>query len=158
MTDPAQPDPAVAQYSVELDLAPSGVWELLTDARALGSWYAFGGAAIEATPGGTIALSWEEGQQYTGRVEQADRPTRFSYRLPQETDVEVTPTNSTLVQFLVTERPDGTGSTLTVRESGFDELDEKYYREFPGRTALMAWMMSLGMLAKLVNTPAPGAE
>lgn len=155
---PEQADPAVAQHSVELALAPSGVWQLLTDSAAFASWYAYGGAEIDPEPGGALALSWEADEVFHGRVEQADRPTRFSYRLAHETGLDPTPTNSTLVQFLVTESPTGAGSTLTVRESGFADLDPKYHREFPGRTATMAWTMCLGMLANLVNTPTPPAD
>lgn len=152
---PGQPDPAVAQHSVELALAPSGVWQLLTDSRAFASWYAYGGAEIDPEPGGALALSWEADEVFHGRVEQVEKPTRFSYRLAHETGVDPSPSNSTLVQFLVTESPTGAGSTLTVRESGFADLEQKYHREFPGRTATMAWMMCLGMLANLVNAPTP---
>lgn len=148
----------VAQHAVELALAPSGVWELLTDPKALASWYAYGGAEIDPQPGGAIALSWAADEVFRGRVEQADRPTRFSYRLALETGVDPTPTNSTLVQFLVTESPTGAGSTLAVRESGFADLDDKYAAENPGKAETMAWMMSLGMLANLVNTPTPPAD
>lgn len=155
---PNQPDPEVAQHSVELALTPDGVWQLLTDDRAFASWYAYGGAEIDPTAGGTLRLCWDEGEVFRGRVEVAEKPTRFGYRLAQESGLDPSPTNSTLVQFLITESPSGAGSTLTVRESGFADLDPKYHREFPGRTALMAWMMCLGMLANLVNTPTPPAD
>ena len=45
-------DPVAVTRSVNLPLPPEQVWPLLIDGDLLARWYAFGGAAVDATPGG----------------------------------------------------------------------------------------------------------
>lgn len=44
--------PEIVEKSVTFEAAPERLWSMLTEQESFASWYAFGGATIEAEPGG----------------------------------------------------------------------------------------------------------
>jgi len=99
------------------------VWELITSAEHLGRWFGDAGAEIDLRPGGRLALYWHDSGAVDGRVEVVEPPRRFAYRWQHAGDpaAELTPANSTLVDFTLAAEGDGT--RVAVVESGFDALE-----------------------------------
>lgn len=100
---------------------PERVWDVVTRAEHLGSWFADAGAEIELRPGGALALHWKEYGTSRGRVETVEPPTTLAFRWVFLGSDEPTPANSTLVEFTL--MPEGDGTRLRVVESGFASLD-----------------------------------
>jgi uncharacterized protein YndB with AHSA1/START domain len=98
------------------------VWQLVTQAEHLGTWFGDSGAEIDLRPGGAVSLSWREYGTAHGRVERLEEPSLVSYRwlAKMESRDEPTPENSTLVEFTLD--GDGDRTRLKVVESGFASL------------------------------------
>jgi uncharacterized protein YndB with AHSA1/START domain len=100
------------------------VWEVLTEADHLGTWFGDAGAEIDLRPGGTMVLRWVEHGTVHGRVERVEPERVFSYRWAAREntgDIELGDGNSTLVEFSLS--PQGDDTRLRVVESGFSSLD-----------------------------------
>lgn len=125
------------------------VWELITSAEHLGTWFGDAGAEVDLRPGGALTVTWREHHAIRGRVETVDPPRRFSWRwlhVDGDAPVEPTSANSTLVEFTLTTEDGGT--RVAVVESGFDGLDV----DPAARSELFAshgrgWPVELGDLA-----------
>lgn len=100
---------------------PQRVWDVVTQAEHLGSWFADAGAEIDLRPGGALALHWKEHGTAHGRVETVEPPSTFGFRWVFVSSDEPTDGNSTLVVFTLT--PEGGSTRLHVVESGFSKLD-----------------------------------
>lgn len=96
------------------------VWDVLTQADHVGTWFADAGAEVELRPGGKMILSWREHGTYQGVVERVEPPRLFSFRGAINPDEELREDNCTLVEFTLT--PDGEGTRLRVVESGYQAL------------------------------------
>lgn len=99
------------------------VWELITTAEHLGTWFGDAGAEVDLRPGGELTLTWQQYPTVRGRIETVDSPRRFSWRWLHASSAagEPTPANSTLVEFTLTAQ--GEHTRVAVVESGFDALD-----------------------------------
>jgi uncharacterized protein YndB with AHSA1/START domain len=97
------------------------VWEVITRAEHLGTWFSDAGADIDLRPGGALALHWKEYGTARGRIETVEPPRTFAFRWVFVGDGPPTERNSTLVVFTLT--PDGDQTRLRVAESGFASLD-----------------------------------
>ena len=124
------------------------VWELITSAEHLGTWFGNAGAEIDLRPGGALTMTWRDHPTIRGRVETVDSPHRFSWRWLHVSSAaaEPTPANSTLVEFTLTAQ--GEATRVAVVESGFDALD----LDGAARSELFAahsggWTAELGELA-----------
>lgn len=129
------------------------VWEVVTQAEHLGSWFADAGADIDLRPGGELALHWKEMGTSRGRVETVERPARFAFRWVHVGDEPPREGNSTLVVFTLT--PDGDGTRLHVAESGFASLEvsaEKRAERVEMNTD--GWRMKLDELREYAEAPA----
>lgn len=121
------------------------VWELLTEAEHVGTWFGDAGAEIDLRPGGAMRFSWTEHGTSRGRVETVDPPRRFAYRWapfgPRD-EAEPAPGNSTLVEFtLVSE---GAATRLRVVETGFASLDMTDEQRAENRDGnVRGWQMEL---------------
>jgi uncharacterized protein YndB with AHSA1/START domain len=109
------------EREVTIEAPPERVWDLLTEAEHVGTWFSDGGAEIDLTPGGEMTLRWVEHGTYRARVERVDPPRFFSYRGAISPEAEPDESNSTLVEFSLA--PEGNGTRVRVVESGFDRLD-----------------------------------
>jgi len=155
MPDPNGP-PAqqrVATHTAELMVPPEQAWLMISDSAMLAAWYAFGGATVEPEPGGRFELSWQPGAVFQGRVELADAPERLVYRLPQEPGVDLTGTNSTRVELIVGPAEATGRSVITVTESGFGSLDDRYDAFEAFRSAQIAWIGAFGLLVQATGLP-----
>ncbi len=108
------------------------VWEVLTQAEYVGSWFGADTAEIDLRPGGSFVMIWAEHGTGLARVERVEEPTLFSFRWALEPGVEPKPGEETLVEFTLAAQGDTT--LLTVVESGFSKLDrpvekQEWHRE-----------------------------
>lgn len=140
----------LVEQSVNLPTTSAVVWQLITTPTGVAGWYTVGGGAeLEPTVGAQVKLWWEQDTAFLGRVVTADAPHRFDYRLAHGINVSPQVAPSTLVQFKITESPDDPGECMiTVRESGFDLLDDP--KEAFTQSSL-AWIGALGLLQRLVS-------
>ena len=125
------------------------MWAALTTAEGLGSW--FGNAAtIDLRPGGAAQMTWTSGDKASMRIERVDEPTVFGFTwgisgLPDDDP------RRTYVEFTL--EPAGTGTRLTVVESGFAQLPEDSYdHAFNGNTD--GWAHELGELVEYLDANA----
>jgi uncharacterized protein YndB with AHSA1/START domain len=134
------------ERTVEIAHPPARVWAALTTAEGLGTW--FGNAAtIDLRPGGEARMTWTSGDKASMRIERVEEPTVFGftwgiYGLPDEDP------RRTYVEFTL--EPTGTGTRLTVIESGFAQLPEDTYRKaFEGN--IEGWASELGELVEYLD-------
>src|SRR6266536_4171522 len=137
------------ERTVELAHPPATVWAALTTAEGLGDW--FGNAAtIDLQPGGAAQMTWTDGNKASMRIERVEEPTVFGYTwgiygLPDDDP------RHTYVEFTL--EPTGTGTRLTVVESGFAQLpDDEYRTAFEANTG--GWAHELGELVEYLDANA----
>lgn len=103
------------------------VWDVLTTAEHIGSWFCDAGADVDLRPGGTIVLRWTEHGTGICRLERVEPPHALSWRWAANDapDLHGEPVSghSTLVE--LTLEPAGDGTLLRVVESGFDALVDR---------------------------------
>jgi uncharacterized protein YndB with AHSA1/START domain len=135
------------ERTVELAAPPDRVWAALTTAEGLSAWFG-NEATIDLRPGGAAQMRWaDEGFTARMRVERVEAPTVFGFTwvifgLPDDDP------RRTYVEFTL--QPAGTGTRLTVVESGFAQLPEDAYRKaFDGNTE--GWAKELGELAAYLD-------
>jgi uncharacterized protein YndB with AHSA1/START domain len=134
---------------------PTRVWELLTTAEHLGTWFGDAGAAIELRPGGALELRWREHPSAHGRVEVVEPPERFTFRWAAFGDgrgAEPADGTTTLVEFTLAALDGGTATRLSVVESGFDALDlpaDERRREHESHTE--GWPREIDELRRLAE-------
>jgi uncharacterized protein YndB with AHSA1/START domain len=137
------------ERTVEIAHPPARVWAALTTAEGLGTW--FGNAAtIDLRPGGAAEMTWTSGDKASMRIERVEAPTVFGftwgiYGLPDDDP------RHTYVEFTL--EPVGSGTRLTVVESGFAQLPEDSYRTaFEANTD--GWASELGELVEYLDANA----
>ena len=111
------------ERTVEIAHPPARVWAALTTAEGLGAWFG-NEATIDLRPGGSARMSWTNGFTVDMRVERVEEPTVFGftwqiYGLPEDDP------RRTYVEFTL--EPVGSGTRLTVVESGFAQLPADAY-------------------------------
>ena len=137
------------ERTVEIAHPPARVWAALTTAEGLGAW--FGNAAtIDLRPGGAAPMTWTSGEKASMRIERVEEPTVFGftwgiYGLPDDDP------RRTYVEFTLA--PTGTGTRLTVIESGFAQLPAESHRKaIDGNTE--GWASELGELIEYLDANA----
>ncbi|WP_236794192.1 SRPBCC domain-containing protein [Amycolatopsis sp. GM8] len=134
------------ERTVEIAHAPAKVWAALTTAEGLGTWFG-NQAKIDLRPGGAAEMTWDHGHRAEMRVERVEEPRVFGYTwhiygLPDEDP------RRTYVEFTL--EPAGTGTRLTVVESGFAQLpDDAHQKAFDGNTG--GWKSELGELVEYLD-------
>ena len=140
------PFPDRIERIVELAHPPSAVWAALTTAEGLAAWFG-NEAGIDLRPGGTAWMKWTDGNAADMRVERVEEPSVFGftwhiYGLPEDDP------RRTYVEFTL--EPTGSGTRLTVVESGFAQLTGEAYRKaYDGNTA--GWASELGELVSYLD-------
>jgi uncharacterized protein YndB with AHSA1/START domain len=130
------------ERTVELAHPPATVWAALTTAEGLGAWFG-NEAAIDLRPGGAGWLSWTDGPTVELRVERVEEPRVFGFTW-QLHELPADDPRRTYVEFTL--EPTGTGTRLTVAETGFAQLPpEDYDKVYDGHTE--GWARELGELA-----------
>ena len=130
------------ERTVELAHPPRKVWAALTTAEGLGTWFG-NEATIDLRPGGSARMRWDGGPTAEMRVERVEEPAVFGFTWPIYGLPEGDP-RRTYVEFTL--EPAGSGTRLTVVESGFAQLPEDAHRAaYDGNTA--GWAAELAELA-----------
>jgi uncharacterized protein YndB with AHSA1/START domain len=130
------------ERTVQIARPPVQVWAALTTAEGLGGWFG-NEATIDLRPGGSARMSWADGPTVEMRIERVEEPTVFGFTWPIYGLPEEDP-RRTYVEFTL--EPAGTGTRLTVVESGFAQLPEDAYgKAYDGNTD--GWGRELAELA-----------
>jgi uncharacterized protein YndB with AHSA1/START domain len=120
------------ERTVRIDQPSERVWAAITTAEGLGSWFGDKTAEIDLRVGGTATLTWTSGDTAHLRIERLEPQTVFGYTwgiygLPAQDP------RRTYVEFTLT--PVGGGTTVTVVETGFAQLEpDAYGKAFEGNT------------------------
>jgi uncharacterized protein YndB with AHSA1/START domain len=99
------------------------VWSIVTEPEHIVRWFA-DQAEVDLRPGGEVRFSFGGSVPGIGTVERVERPHLFSFRWvspESERDMEAAQGHFTLVEFMLSERDEGT--LLRVVESGFAGLE-----------------------------------
>jgi uncharacterized protein YndB with AHSA1/START domain len=131
-----------------LDLAhsPERVWQALTTAEGLGTWFG-NSAEVDLRVGGKVNLKWDSGDAATLTIERIEPPHVFGYTWSLYGLPEGDP-RRTYVEFTL--EPTASGTTLTMVESGFAQApDGKAYQ---GNTE--GWTNELGELVAYLDAQA----
>ena len=134
------------ERTVEVAHPPAAVWAALTTAEGLSAWFG-NEATIDLRPGGSARMSWENGFTVDMRVERVEEPAVFGftwqvYGLPKDDP------RRTYVEFTLA--PVGSGTRLTVVESGFAQLPaDAYGAAYDGNTK--GWASELGELVSYLD-------
>jgi uncharacterized protein YndB with AHSA1/START domain len=134
------------ERTVDVAHPPAAVWAALTTAEGLSAWFG-NEATIDLRPGGSARMSWENGFTVDMRVERVEEPTVFGftwqiYGLPKDDP------RRTYVEFTL--EPLGSGTRLTVVESGFAQLPSEAYRAaYDGN--VKGWASELGELVSYLD-------
>jgi uncharacterized protein YndB with AHSA1/START domain len=113
------------ERSVRIDRPLDRVWAAITTAEGLGTWFGHS-AEIDLRVGGTAKLTWDSGDAAQLRIERVEPKTVFGYTW----GINGLPDNDprrTYVEFTLT--PDDGGTTVTVVETGFAQLEPAEHRQ-----------------------------
>jgi len=134
------------ERTLELAHPPARVWAALTTAEGLGTWFG-NRAEVDLRVGGQARLTWNSGDTATLTIERVDPPHVFAYTWPIHGLADTDP-RRTYVEFTL--RPNDSGTTLTVVETGFGQLaDTEHKAAFGGNTD--GWTNELGELVAYLN-------
>jgi uncharacterized protein YndB with AHSA1/START domain len=134
------------ERTVQIAHPPAKVWAALTTAEGLAAWFGQE-AAIDLRPGGSAWMRWTGGHAADMRVERVEEPKVFGFTwhifgLPDDDP------RRTYVEFTLEQA--GTGTRLTVVETGFAQLPEEAYRQaHDGNTE--GWAKELGELVDYLD-------
>ena len=134
------------ERTVQIGRPPDQVWAALTTAEGLAAWFG-NEATIDLRPGGSARMRWAGGETAEMRVERIEEPRVFGFTwhifgLPEDDP------RRTYVEFTL--EPSGSGTRLTVVESGFAQLPEDAYRKaYDGNT--QGWASELGELVAYLD-------
>jgi uncharacterized protein YndB with AHSA1/START domain len=134
------------ERTVEIAHPPDKVWAALTTAEGLAAWFG-DEAAIDLRPGGSAWMKWGSGHAAEMRIERVEEPRVFGFTwhifgLPEEDP------RRTYVEFTL--EPVGTGTRLTVVETGFAQLpDDAHRTAYDGNTD--GWAKELGELVDFLD-------
>lgn len=134
------------ERTIQLAPPPERVWAALTTAEGLGSWFGHR-AEVDLRVGGLARLTWDSGDTATLTIERLEPPRVFAYTWPIGGLPDSDP-RRTYVEFTL--EPAGTGTTLTVVESGFAQLpDADHDKAYRGHEE--GWTNELGELVTYLD-------
>jgi uncharacterized protein YndB with AHSA1/START domain len=131
------------ERTVELAHPPARVWAALTTAEGLGTWFGNEAAAIDLRPGGSAEMTWTSGHTASMRVERVEESAVFGFTW-QIDGLPEGDTRRTYVEFTL--ELTGTGTRLTVVETGFAQMPDDTYRTMYDEHT-EGWGSELGELA-----------
>jgi uncharacterized protein YndB with AHSA1/START domain len=134
------------ERTVRIDRPVDRVWAAITTAEGLGTWFG-NSAEVDLRVGGTAKLTWTSGDAAQLRIERLEPKTIFGYTW----GINGLPDNDprrTYVEFTLT--PDDDGTTVTVVETGFAQLEPDDFRKaFDGN--IDGWAHELDELVAYVR-------
>jgi uncharacterized protein YndB with AHSA1/START domain len=137
------------ERTVEIAHPPAAVWAAVTTADGLSAWFG-NQASIDLQPGGSASMKWDSGHTAEMRVERVEEPRVFGFTWPIYGLPDDDP-RRTYVEFTL--EPAGTGTRLTVVESGFAQLPGEAYRKAYGGNS-EGWTSELGELVDYLDAAA----
>ncbi|MEY9872156.1 uncharacterized protein YndB with AHSA1/START domain [Streptacidiphilus sp. MAP12-33] len=116
--------PDLIERTIVIQAPVTRVWSVLTEPAFLGRWFGSGEAVgIDLRPGGLLVFDHGVHGVLPARIETVEPPRALSWRWSQgAAGVEPDATNSTLVEFTLTEGETSGSTRLTMVESGFARL------------------------------------
>jgi uncharacterized protein YndB with AHSA1/START domain len=134
------------ERTVRIERPVDDVWAAITTADGLSSWFGQH-TEIDLRVGGLATLSWDEGHVANLRIERLEPPTVFGYTWGIFGLPEGDP-RRTYVEFTLA--AEGTGTSLTVMESGFSQLaPDEHDTAFNGNTG--GWRSELDELVAYLH-------
>jgi uncharacterized protein YndB with AHSA1/START domain len=137
------------ERSIVVAHPPTKVWQAITTAEGLGTWFGQK-ATVDLRVGGTAQLTFGEHDTVDLRIERIEEPLVFGYTwgisgLPAEDP------RRTYVEFTL--EPEGEGTRLTVVESGFAQVpDDVYSGAYSGN--VKGWQSELDELVAYLDARA----
>jgi uncharacterized protein YndB with AHSA1/START domain len=113
------------ERSVHIDRPLERVWAAITTPEGLGTWFG-DSAEIDLRVGGTAKLAWNGGESASIRIERLEPQTIFGFTWGISGLPDHDP-RRTYVEFTLA--PDNGGTTVTVVETGFAQLEPDNYRK-----------------------------
>jgi uncharacterized protein YndB with AHSA1/START domain len=134
------------ERQVELKASPERVWEALTEHREFGEWFKVAldqPFAVGTRSTGRMTYPGYEHVPWKAEIVAIEAQRRFAYRWPHMDEAQKVREEWawTLVEFTL--EPHGTGTRLTVVESGFDALPDGA-RESALRSNEGGWTEQMG--------------
>ncbi|HZM80410.1 MAG TPA: SRPBCC domain-containing protein [Candidatus Limnocylindrales bacterium] len=138
------------ERTLELAHPPERVWQALTTAEGLGTWFG-NSAEVDLRVGGKVNLRWDSGDAATLTIQRIEPPHVFGYSWSLYGLPEGDP-RRTYVEFTL--EPTGSGTTLTMVESGFAQLPDAdgYDKAYSSNTE--GWTHELGELVAYLDAQA----
>jgi uncharacterized protein YndB with AHSA1/START domain len=119
------------ERTVRIERPLERVWAAITTAEGLGTWFG-NSAEVDLRVGGSAKLGWDGGHAAELRIERLEPKTVFGYTWGINGLGDQDP-RRTYVEFTLT--PDESGTTVTVVETGFAQLEpDAYAKAFEGNT------------------------
>lgn len=137
-------DETTVRRAGHVDVPVAAVWPALTT-ESFARWYPVDQVDIEAVPGGRMLLRTQKGATFTGEVVAVEPEQAVTYRIAVSPDTEPQTDNSTLVTIMV--KASGTGTLVTVRQTGFTELARRFGEPVDNAASeAKAWEVNLAAL------------
>lgn len=139
---------------IDLKAAPARVWKALTDSNEFGQWFGCrfeGPFVVGQSVVGTLNFPGFEHLVWALDVKALDAGRRFAFTwhpYPADPSIDYDKEPPTLVEFVLEAR--GTGTHLTVIESGFEKIPENRRLE-AFRMNTEGWAEQLENVAKYVG-------
>ena len=135
------------ERSISVAHPPAKVWEALTTAEGLGTWFGHK-ATVDLRVGGLAQLTFEGGHSADLRIERLEPPRVFGYTWPVY-GLPADDPRRTYVEFTL--EPTDAGTTLTMVESGFAQLPDAKEREAAHSGNTEGWTHELGELVAYLD-------
>jgi uncharacterized protein YndB with AHSA1/START domain len=135
------------ERTLQLAHPPQRVWAALTTAEGLGTWFG-NRAEVDLRVGGQAKLTWDSGDTATLTIERLEPPRVFGYTWPVYGLPDGDP-RRTYVEFTL--EPTGTGTTLTMVESGFAQVPEADAHKAAYKGNTDGWTNELGELVAYLD-------
>jgi uncharacterized protein YndB with AHSA1/START domain len=134
------------ERTLQLGHSPERVWQAITTAEGLGTWFG-NSAEIDLRVGGSGTLRWDSGDTAHLTIQRVEPPQVFGFSW-HVYGLDADDPRRTYVEFTL--EPDGAGTTLIVVESGFAQLnDDEHGKAFAGNTE--GWASELGELVAYLD-------
>ncbi|WP_166787250.1 SRPBCC domain-containing protein [Cryobacterium sp. MDB2-A-1] len=149
MSDQARIKGHTVTRTVRIEASRASVWKALTDPEVMVKWFGDGVAFAALEPGATGSIDWDDYGSFPIEITEVVPDSAFSFRwsgIPAEKLDEY----STHVRFTIADA--GTGTDVTVIESGFDTLPGgTLYRRERLEQNREGWDVELDELANLLE-------
>ncbi len=138
------------ERTVQLNHPPERVWQALTTAEGLGTWFG-NSAEVDLRVGGEVRLAWEGGEVATLTIARLEPPRVFAYTWPIN-GLPADDPRRTYVEFTL--EPTASGTTLNMVESGFGQVPDAGAHDVAYSGNTKGWTHELGELVAYLDARA----